>query len=277
MTAALAGPRRWPEAARGGDRLSDFDWSRVATGGAAARDDSFTGLQPAMSSGLEAMISSAPPEIQKELRVMSAFRSPETQERLWQAALKKYGSASAARKWVAPPGRSQHGEGNAIDWKFASKSARDWAHKNAAKFGFAFPLAHEPWHMEVAGARGGGGGPPVRQNASGIGVPLDSTGGGAGGVGVPAVAEALMGMRGPQQQVADRRCRSGSSLAAAGMPHLDPAAKDDPLLRRSRCSPSVPPVARPRTAQAQPSSAVARPMSGHPRRHCRPCAPQRPP
>ena len=41
--------------------------------------------------------------------------------------------------------------------------------QNAAKFGFTFPLSHEPWHMEVAGARGSRGGPPVVQNASGIG------------------------------------------------------------------------------------------------------------
>ena len=35
------------------------------------------------------MISSAPADIQDELRVMSAFRSPETQQRLWNDALKK--------------------------------------------------------------------------------------------------------------------------------------------------------------------------------------------
>jgi len=204
---------------------SAFDFSPFATGGAAARGDSFSGLQPEMSSGLGAMISSAPADIQNELRVMSGFRSPETQERLWQGALKKYGSASAARKWVAPPGRSQHGFGNAIDWKFASKRAREWAHQNAGKFGFSFPLSNEPWHMEVAGARGrpSGASPP---SASGIGRPLDGSGGSvfalAGGGGQPAVTEALRGGIGGDTLTPVPAVRDTIEALS-----FDPAAKDD--------------------------------------------------
>mgnify|MGYP002140046610 FL=1 len=57
----------------------------------------------------------APPDIRRQLQVYSGYRSPERQAQLWDAALKKYGSPEAARKWVAPPGRSQHGHGNAAE------------------------------------------------------------------------------------------------------------------------------------------------------------------
>lgn len=104
---------------------------------------------------LEAMFANAPPEIQAEMRVSSGYRSPERQAQLWQEALAKYGSPEAARKWVAPPGNSQHNHGNAADLKYLSPAAREWAHSNAAQYGLAFPLSNEPWHIEAAGARGG--------------------------------------------------------------------------------------------------------------------------
>src|SRR5690606_28212272 len=37
--------------------------------------------------------------------------------------------------------------------------AREWAHANAPNYGLAFPLGHEPWHVELAGARSGGHAP----------------------------------------------------------------------------------------------------------------------
>lgn len=41
--------------------------------------------------------------------VVSAFRSVELQASLYADALRRYGSAAEAGKWVAPPGRSNHG------------------------------------------------------------------------------------------------------------------------------------------------------------------------
>lgn len=41
--------------------------------------------------------------------VVSGYRSPELQASLYADALKRYGSAKEAGKWVAPPGRSNHG------------------------------------------------------------------------------------------------------------------------------------------------------------------------
>lgn len=130
-----------------------IDMTKYATGGAAARTDSFTGMQPQFSTALASLIGAAPPEIQQNLKVMSGYRSPETQQVLWDAALKKYGSAEAARKWVAPPGNSQHGKGNAADFQYASPEARQWARANAPQYGLTFPLSNEPWHIELAGVR----------------------------------------------------------------------------------------------------------------------------
>jgi soluble lytic murein transglycosylase-like protein len=133
------------------------DLASLLTGGAAGRADSVSGLRPEFVSAFQAMIAAAPPEVQQSFRISSAYRSPQLQQVLWNRAVAKYGSAAAARKWVAPPGRSQHGFGNAMDLQYASPAARAWAHANAGRFGLAFPLANEPWHIELASARRGGG------------------------------------------------------------------------------------------------------------------------
>lgn len=82
----------------------------------------------------------------------SAYRSPERQSELFQQAVQKYGSPEAARKWVAPPGRSNHNHGVATDLSFEDDKAREWAHANAQAFGLNFPMKHEPWHVEPLGA-----------------------------------------------------------------------------------------------------------------------------
>lgn len=82
------------------------------------------------------------------MSIYSGFRSPEHQKRLWQNALKKYGSPNKARKWVAPPGRSNHNKGMAADLRYSSAEARKWAHQNAGKYGLHFRMGHEPWHIE---------------------------------------------------------------------------------------------------------------------------------
>ena len=91
-----------------------------------------------------------------KLSIKSGKRSTKRQTELWNAALKKYGSAAKARKWVAPPGSSNHEKGLAADLAYADAAARQWAHQNAKKFGLHFPLGNEPWHIEPVGLRGGG-------------------------------------------------------------------------------------------------------------------------
>lgn len=118
-------------------------------------------LDNSFATNLAAMMQDAPPEIRKGLGIYSGYRSPERQAELFGAAVKKYGSPAAARKWVAPPGHSQHNEGRAVDLGYngsslshAPKEVVDWVHQNASKYGLYFPMKHEPWHVEPMGTRG---------------------------------------------------------------------------------------------------------------------------
>lgn len=81
--------------------------------------------------------------------VNSAYRSEQEQAALFAAAVKKYGSEAAARKWVAPPGHSNHGKGIAVDLT----GDLALAHKLAPQFGLSFPMSWEAWHIEPVGAR----------------------------------------------------------------------------------------------------------------------------
>lgn len=131
----------------------------VLTGG--KNKQHIDGLDNSFATNLAAMIQDAPPGIKEGLGVYSGFRSEERQAELWQGALKKYGSAEAARKWVAPPGRSNHNHGQAVDLAFngqslsrAPQNVVDWVHANAGKYGLYFPLSNENWHIEPLGTRG---------------------------------------------------------------------------------------------------------------------------
>src|SRR5688572_17894679 len=93
------------------------------------------------------------------LTMTSGYRSVASQRALWEAALQKYGSPQAARRWVAPPGGSPHHTGRAIDFNLGGRNnsenvaqlrqtaAYRWLVCNASRFGF-FPYAAEPWHWE---------------------------------------------------------------------------------------------------------------------------------
>ena len=85
------------------------------------------------------------------LRVVSTYRSIEQQTYLWENALKKYGSAAAARKWVAPPGKSRHNSGKAIDL-YMYRNGKQIPQKEfdevIAKAGMYRPMSWEGWHIE---------------------------------------------------------------------------------------------------------------------------------
>lgn len=139
-----------------------YNWTPYAVGGA-TRPDSFTRMTPEMQQGLWSMLQAADADLGSGLQVYSGYRSPELQAQLFQNALKKYGSEQAARKWVAPPGRSKHNSGQAADLKWngtridklpADHPVRVWLQGNVEKFGLARPMSWEPWQVEVAGARG---------------------------------------------------------------------------------------------------------------------------
>jgi len=120
-------------------------------------DDHVDGLDDAFAERLHRMIEDAPEGIRSQLNILSGSRSNQRQAELYAEAVKKYGSPEAARKWVAPPGRSRHNHGSAGDMRYGSEDAKAWVHANAGRFGLRFPMAHEPWHIEPAEARGGSG------------------------------------------------------------------------------------------------------------------------
>jgi len=85
-----------------------------------------------------------PPAIQ----MGPAVRSHAEQVRLAGEAQRKYGANW--RKWAAAPGTSRHGDYG--DGSFANDLRGDLklAARLAPQFGLNFPMAHEPWHVELA-------------------------------------------------------------------------------------------------------------------------------
>lgn len=140
-----------------------YNWTPYAIGGA-LRPDSFSAMTPGMQQGLFGLLQAADAELGPGLQVYSGYRSPERQAELWEGALEKYGSPEAARKWVAPPGRSRHNTGQAADLKFngtridqlpEGHPARSWLSSNVSQFGLSQPMSWEPWQVEQVGAREG--------------------------------------------------------------------------------------------------------------------------
>jgi LAS superfamily LD-carboxypeptidase LdcB len=90
---------------------------------------------------------------------VSGYRSSKRQKQLFAAAVARYGSPAAARKWVAPPGSSAHQSGRAVDFYLGGRNssgnvaalrrtpAYKWLAANAVRFGF-YPYDAEPWHWE---------------------------------------------------------------------------------------------------------------------------------
>jgi hypothetical protein len=107
-------------------------------------------MDPGFAAALQAFIAASGGRI----TITSGYRSNERQAQLFAAAVDRYGSEEAARRWVAPPGHSNHNRGVAADLGFANAAAREWAHQNAAAFGLHFPMSWEPWHIEPISARG---------------------------------------------------------------------------------------------------------------------------
>jgi muramidase (phage lysozyme) len=117
--------------------------------GGATRPDAISGLADPFEQALNALYYAAPPEVQRELGLNSAFRDIETQRKLWNASDK-------SGKRAAAPGRSKHNFGEAADlFGFGltkdrvSQQTIDWVHQNAGKHGLGFPMDYEPWHIQL--------------------------------------------------------------------------------------------------------------------------------
>ena len=105
------------------------------------------GLHPALAEAVGALVRAS----EGAVYVVSGYRPPQRQAELWKQALAKYGSPEVADDWVAPPGRSMHERGLAVDLGGDTGLAA----RLVADLGLPLyrPLPHEPWHFELVGTR----------------------------------------------------------------------------------------------------------------------------
>lgn len=101
------------------------------------------GLHPSLGAAVDRLIEAS----RGAVYVVSGFRGPQEQARLWASALAEHGSAERADDWVAPPGSSKHELGLAVDLGgdlvLAERLVR------SMRLPLTRPLAHEPWHFEL--------------------------------------------------------------------------------------------------------------------------------
>lgn len=127
------------------------DAMEVLKGASNTSQGALEGLQPALQQSVAGLISDVQARFgDASISIQSGFRTVARQAELWAQALDKYGSADEARKWVAPPGKSQHNVGGAVDLGYASPEVMQYAHQRAGAHGLAFPLDNENWHVELA-------------------------------------------------------------------------------------------------------------------------------
>jgi D-alanyl-D-alanine carboxypeptidase len=80
------------------------------------------------------------------LVVNSGYRTWSKQQRMYDAAVRQYGSARAARLRVLPPAESTHVRGLALD--LGGPTAAAWVVTRGARWGLCRTYGNEPWHVE---------------------------------------------------------------------------------------------------------------------------------
>jgi zinc D-Ala-D-Ala carboxypeptidase len=136
-----------------GQTLSSFDTSNPA----------LALLDPALLKAVQDAANTAKAQ-GLDLRINSGWRSKGFQQRLFDDAVRTYGSADIARQFVASPEVSKHVVGQAVD--VAPVDADTWLIRNGAQFGLCQIYANEIWHFELAVDQQGNC-PPLRPNAAG--------------------------------------------------------------------------------------------------------------
>jgi zinc D-Ala-D-Ala carboxypeptidase len=88
-----------------------------------------------------------------DLAITSGWRSPAHQQRLFDEAVRRYGSEEEARRYVSTPDTSAHVTGDAVD--IGPTNADDWLRQHGADHGLCQAFANEIWHFELATTPGG--------------------------------------------------------------------------------------------------------------------------
>jgi D-alanyl-D-alanine carboxypeptidase len=81
------------------------------------------------------------------LHVESGWRSASYQEQLLREAVSEHGSEAEAARWVAPPDRSAHVLGKAVD--IGPAAAATWLSEHGAELGLCQIYRNETWHYEL--------------------------------------------------------------------------------------------------------------------------------
>ncbi|WP_371406900.1 M15 family metallopeptidase [Kribbella sp. NBC_00662] len=115
------------------------------------REESINGLSPKLKARLKKAMAAAKAD-GITISITSARRSASKQQRLLNAAIKKYGSYKLATRWVLPPKYSAHVLGKAVD--IGPAAAMTWLNKNGWRYGVCRRYDNEPWHFEALTAPG---------------------------------------------------------------------------------------------------------------------------
>jgi hypothetical protein len=99
-----------------------------------------------------------------DMHITSGWRTKGFQQRLFNDAVRTYGSKDIAQQYVASPDTSRHVMGKAVD--VGPAEADKWLIANGSRFGLCQIYANEIWHFELA-ADHGGQCPPLLPNAAG--------------------------------------------------------------------------------------------------------------
>jgi D-alanyl-D-alanine carboxypeptidase len=135
--------------AHGGGRSALGEADSAVPDGTTVFDDRVRGvakLDPALLGALRRAATDAAND-GVQFYVDSGWRSPEYQAQLFEEAMSKYGSAAEAARWVAPPDRSAHVSGDAVD--IGHSDAATWLSQHGAEYGLCEIYANEPWHYEL--------------------------------------------------------------------------------------------------------------------------------
>jgi zinc D-Ala-D-Ala carboxypeptidase len=120
-------------------------------------------LQPDLRLALDQALAAAAAD-GVELHVTSGWRSPAEQQRLFDEAVRTYGSPEAASHWVLPPDQSEHVRGEAVD--VGPRSGAKWLERHGVAFGLCRRYDNEWWHFELLAPANGGVCPARAAHAS---------------------------------------------------------------------------------------------------------------
>jgi zinc D-Ala-D-Ala carboxypeptidase len=109
-------------------------------------EESLNGLSPKLRSRLKRAMAAAKAD-GITLRITSGRRSAAKQQRLFNEAVRRYGSYTAATRWVLPPKYSAHVQGKAVD--IGPAVAMQWLNRNGWRYGVCRRYDNEPWHFEA--------------------------------------------------------------------------------------------------------------------------------